>query len=130
MSEEAPAPASSEVRAWIGHSVDDLGGDRVGEARGLFVDAHNGEPTWLMVKLGRRGPLVVVPLRDCAGGGGGVWVAQEHGRIRSSPVVDPTRPLLREHELTICAHYGIGESVGRASEVANRPESSIASQPA
>ncbi len=50
--------------------------------------------------------------------------------IRSAPVVDPTRPLLREHELTICAHYGIGESVGRAAEVAGRPEGSVTSQPA
>ena len=42
--------------------------------------------------------------------------------MRSAPVVDPARPLLREHELTICAHYGIGEAVGRAAEVAGRPE--------
>ncbi len=42
--------------------------------------------------------------------------------IRAAPVVDPTAPLRREHELTICAHFGIGETVGRAAEVAGRPE--------
>jgi hypothetical protein len=44
-------------------------------------------------------------------------------------VVDPARPLLREHELTICAHYGIGERAGRAAEVMSRPEGSVTSQP-
>jgi hypothetical protein len=125
----AGAPALGEARAWIGHGVDDLGGSRVGEAQGLFGDAKSGEPSWLIVKLGRRGPLVAVPLRDCAAGGGNVWVAHGRDVIRSSPVVDPTRPLLREHELTICAHFGIGERVGRAAEVVGRAEGSIASRP-
>jgi len=119
-----------EARTWVGFTVGAFGGGRVGEARGIFADAESGEPTWLVVKLGRRGPTVVAPLRDCAAGGGCVWVAHERDAIRSAPVVDPTRPLLREHELTICAGYGIGEGVGRAAEVAGRPEGAITSQPA
>ena len=71
----------------------------------------------------------MAPLRDCAAAAGRVWIAQEREKIRSGPVVDPTRPLLREHELTISAHYGIGENVGRAAEVAGRPENSATSQP-
>jgi hypothetical protein len=49
--------------------------------------------------------------------------------MRDAPTVDPTRPLLREHELAICVHYGIGERVGRAAEVAGRPEGSVSAQP-
>jgi len=124
-------PSLSEARAWIGHRVDDAGGAGFGQVHALFADAGSGEPTWLIVKQGRfGGNLVVVPLRDCAGAAGRVWVAHPRDAIRSSPVVDPTRPLLREHELTICAHYGIGERVGRAAEVARRAEGSITSQPA
>ncbi len=132
MSEEIAAPPSLEqARTWIGNGVDDLGGASVGQVHGLFVDADSGAPTWLIVKQGRVKPtLVAVPLRDCAAAPGRVWIAQERETIRSSPVVDPTRPLLREHELTICAHYGAGENVGRASEVVGRPESSVTSQPA
>jgi hypothetical protein len=44
--------------------------------------------------------------------------------------VDPSRPLLREHELAICAHYGIGERVGRAAEVVERPKGSLTAKPA
>jgi len=131
---EAPAaalPGLDEVRGWAGHAVDDLGGASVGQVHGLFVDAVDGQPSWLVVRQGRmRGTLVAVPLRDCAAGAGRVWIAQERDAIRGAPVVDPTRPLLREHEVAICAHYGIGERVGRAAEVAGREPGSVTSQPA
>jgi hypothetical protein len=133
MGEEPAAslPSLGQARTWIGKAVDDLGGANVGRVHGLFVDADSSAPTWLIVKQGRVKPtLVAAPLRDCAAAAGRVWIAQEREKIRTAPVVDPTRPLLREHELTISAHYGAGERVGRAAEVAHRPESSVTSQPA
>jgi hypothetical protein len=124
------ASSPSEAKRWTGYGVDDSGGTGVGQAHGVFVDAQSGDPTWLIVKQGRFGrTLVVVPVRDCAAGADRVWVAHDGRAIRSSPVVDPARPLLREHELTICAHYGIGERVGRAAEVEGRAEGSVTSQP-
>jgi hypothetical protein len=54
---------------------------------------------------------------------------QEGERLASAPVVDPARPLLREHELTICSHFGVGEAVGRAAEVAGRPEGAVTALP-
>jgi hypothetical protein len=121
-----------EARKWRGCEVDDVDGAGVGEVHGFFVDALDGTPTWLIVKRGGRfnRTLVVVPLRDCAAGGARAWVAHRGEAIRKSPVVDPRRPLLREHELTICAHYRIGEQVGRAAEVAGREAGSVTSQPA
>jgi hypothetical protein len=131
MGEASPsAPTLSEAQRWIGHAVDDAGGSAVGGAHGLFVDLENGDPSWLIVKQGRfSATLVAVPLRDCAGGADRVWCAHAREAIRSAPVVDPTRPLLREHELTICAHYGVGESLGRAAEVRDRAEGSVTSKP-
>lgn len=128
--QSSPLPSLGEASGWVGHAVDDIGGAAVGQVHGFFVDAGGGAPTWLIARQGRvRGTLVAIPLHDCAGGGGRVWVAHRGDTIRTSPVVDPTRPLLREHELTICAHYGIGERVGRAAEVASRLEGSVTSQP-
>ena len=127
----APPPSLPQARGWIGHRVEEIGGARVGRVRGFFVDAESGEPSWLIARLGRfRGRLVAVPLRDCAAGAGSAWVAHESRAIRGAPVVDPTRPLLREHELTIAADYGTGEGLGRAAEVAGRKEGSVTSQPA
>jgi hypothetical protein len=123
---------------WTGWEIDEVGGAKVGSVHGFFADAASGEPAWLIAALSRGGlnfrrrpqRLVAIPLRDCAGGGGRVWTAHEREEIGTAPTVDPSRPLLREHELTICAHYGIGEKVGRAAEVKGRAEGAVTSQPA
>jgi hypothetical protein len=126
-----PLPSIAEATGWIGFEVDGIDGTGIGSAQGFFLDADSGRPTWLIAKLGRfAGRLIAIPLRDCAAAAGRVWVAHEREAIRGAPVVDPTRPLLREHELTICAHYGIGEKLGRAAEVAGRPEGAVTSKPA
>jgi len=115
---------------WVGFGVDEIDGDAVGRVHGFFTDARSGEPTWLVADLGRRrARLVAIPLRDCAAASDRVWVAHERKAIRAAPVVDPTRPLLREHELAICAHFGIGERVGRAAEVLGRAEGAVTSRP-
>lgn len=127
-----PARAStSEAMGWLGAELAELGGKAVGQVQGLYVDAEKGEPAWLIARLGRRrrARVVAVPFSCCAGAPFGVWVGQEADAIRSAPVVDPTRPLRREHELTICAHFGIGERVGRAAEVSSRPEGEITAAP-
>jgi hypothetical protein len=133
----AGLPGLAEAIGWAGFAVDDVGGARVGRVRGVFADAVSGEPAWLVVGLERRiallgrrrGRLVAVPLRDCAAAAQRVWTAHRRGALHTAPAVDPTRPLLREHELAICAHYGIGERVGRAAEASERPEGTITAQP-
>jgi hypothetical protein len=131
MPERARRPSAAEAMSWLGAEVAELGGDAVGQVQGVFVDADDGEPAWLVARLGRRrrARVVAVPFANCAGAPFGVWVAQEGDAIRSAPVVDPTRPLRREHELTICAHFGIGEKAGRSAAVAAREEGGITATP-
>lgn len=131
MSEPAGRVSAAEALGWLGAELAEIGGANVGQVQGLFVDADSGDPAWLIARLGRRrrARVVAVPFANCAGAPFGVWVAQEGDAIRSAPVVDPTRPLRREHELTICAHFGIGEKVGRAAEVAGREDGGITATP-
>ena len=131
MVEDARKLSTAEAMSWLGAEIAELGGVSVGQVQGIFVDADDGEPAWLVARLGRRrrARVVAVPFANCAGAPFGVWVAQEADAIRSAPVVDPTRPLRREHELTICAHFAIGENVGRAAEVAVRGEGDITATP-
>lgn len=128
---EAAMPALSEVARWVGADLSEAGGATVGKVEGFFVDSGTGEPAWLVARVGRRrhAKLVAVPLHDCAGAAFGVWVAQDAEALSTAPVVDPARPLRREHELTICAHFGIGEGVGRAAEVVGRPEGDVTASP-
>lgn len=129
--DELRKPSAAEAMGWLGAELAELSGNSVGQVQGFYVDADDGEPAWLIARLGRRrrARVVAVPLSNCAGAPFGVWVAQEADAIRSAPVVDPTRPLRREHELTICAHFGIGEKVGRAAEVVGREEGGITATP-
>jgi hypothetical protein len=131
MTEAAALPSATEAASWVGAELRDLEGAGIGEVHSLFVDRPSGDPAWLIARVGRRraARLVALPLRDCAGAAFGVWVAQEGERIAEAPVVDPTRPLRREHELTICAHFGIGEKVGRGFLVASRESGEVSAVP-
>lgn len=122
---------AAEAQGWVGADLAEMGGTAIGQVQGFYVDAESGEPAWLIARLGRRrrARIVAVPFSNCAGAPFGVWVGQETDAIRSAPVVDPTRPLRREHELTICAHFGIGEKVGRAAAVATRGEGGVTAAP-
>lgn len=124
-------PDLAEAIGWVGAEATDLEGSSLGQVQGFFVDSVSGDPAWLIARLGRRRGtrVVAVPLGGCAGAPFGVWMAYEGELIRSAPVVDPTRPLRREHELTICSHFGITEEVGRAAEVAGRREGEVTATP-
>ncbi|HEX8753273.1 MAG TPA: PRC-barrel domain-containing protein [Solirubrobacterales bacterium] len=132
MSEAATALALPEVLDWVGAEVAECEGATIGLVHGFYVDVAGGHPVWMVTKLGkRRGARVVaLPIGTCAGSASGVWTAFEAELVRHAPVVDPRRPLRREHELAVCAHFGIGEAVGRAAEVASRPEGEITAEPA
>jgi hypothetical protein len=132
VSEAGTPPSLAEVLGWGGFELDDRGGKAVGRVEGAYADSGAGNPVWLVVATGRRrrAKTIVVPLRECAAMPGRVWTAQERDAMLGAPTVDPTRPLLREHEVAICSHYGVGEQLGRHAEVAGRAEGSITAQPA
>lgn len=132
-------PGMAEALAWVGCELDDADGRRVGLVTGVYADAQSRVPVWLVVAVGgggrrllflrRRPKTAVVPLRECAAMPGRVWTAQGREAIRAAPAVDFNRALLREHEATICLHYGIGEAVGRHAEVIGRPGGSRSALP-
>jgi hypothetical protein len=130
-----PELALSEAIGWVGTPLADLEGETLGEVQSVYIDSTDHHPTWLVAKLpgGRRGRgerIVAVPVDMCAGAAGvGVWAAIDGSRLRAAPVVDPTRPLLREHELTICEHFGITGDLGRAGNVAELAEGAITAIP-
>jgi PRC-barrel domain len=128
----APPPSLAEALAWRGFELDDAGGKAVGRIEGVYADTGGREPAWLVVATGRRrrAKAVAVPLRECAAMPGRVWTAQSREAVLAAPAIDPSRPLLREHESAICAHYGVGERVGRHAEIAAQPEGATTAQPA
>jgi hypothetical protein len=132
VSEAGALPSLAEAAGWRGLELDDLRGDAVGRIEGAYADAESGQPAWLVVGVGRRrrAKSVVVSVRECAAMPGRAWTAAKREAMLGAPAVDPRRPLLREHEIAICEHYGIGEPVGRHAEVAGRPEGDVTAYPA
>ena len=65
MSELAALPTLEEAFEWIGAELTELGGKKVGEVIGFYLDDDSGEPAWLIARLRRRrgsGRVVAVPL--------------------------------------------------------------------
>jgi hypothetical protein len=130
-----PLPLGEAI-GWVGTPLADLEAEAIGEVQSVYIDSTSHEPAWLVAKLaptGRRGKgarTIALPVHICAGAAGvGVWAAVAGERLRGAPVVDPTRPLLREHELTICDHFGIPGDHGRAGAVADLADGAITSIP-
>jgi hypothetical protein len=136
MTERAPRrgvrrlPTLQQALRWIDDGVEDVGGSGIARVQAIFVDADGGEPVWVIAKLGRFGKAVAIPIHDCAAVAGRVWVPHQRDVVRGAPSVDPEQPFAREHELAICAHYGIHEGHGRAAEVAAREPGAVTARPA
>jgi hypothetical protein len=126
----AAPPPLEQALGWVGFRVDDAGGTRVGSVQSVYVDAGDGEPVWLLVRVGRFGKLTALPYAECADGAGRVWVAHERKTIRSAPAVGSGQPLTREDEVALCAHYLIGSERGRHAAIAKRPAKAVTSKPA
>ncbi len=122
-------PSLKEALGWLGFRVDDMNGARVARVEAIYVDAEDGEPAWVVVKVGRFGKVTAIPYGECADGPGRIWVA--HGRkvVRAAPEIQPGKPLTRENELELCDHYLIRPDRGRHEVVESRPEGSVTSEP-
>jgi PRC-barrel domain len=125
----APPPLK-EALGWIGFRVDDMNGTRLARVLSIYVDAADGEPVWVLVKLGRFGKVTAVPYADCADGPGRIWVA--HGRkvVRGAPSVSGGKPLTREEEVALCEHYFIRPDRGRHAQVESRTYETVTAKPA
>ena len=122
------AVARREAMAWVGAEVDDLDGATVGQVAGL-LRRRRQRRAGLADRPAR--PRAAAPARRRAaarlrrGPGRGLGRAGRRGAAHAPRSSTRRRPLRREHELTICAHFGIGERVGRAAEVAGRAEGAV-----
>lgn len=116
--------------AWVGWRLDDLGGSRTGSVECVYRDPSTGEPVWLGVRMGRFGHRSALPLSQCVGAAGRVWVPYERDEVRSAPRIDPGRPLRRDDELELLRAFGLAEDSERAKAIAGRPVGAETATPA
>jgi PRC-barrel domain len=107
------------ARECVGARVEEVGGVGVGRVQGVLVDADDGSPTWLVIKLGRIGRRCAVPARFVAAAAGKAWAAFPRSWIRGAAEIDPTDGLTAAEERKLLAHYGIPPADGRGADLAD-----------
>ena len=128
--DKASLPSIEDAIAWEGKQVDGLGNKSLGRVAGIHVDADDGEPRWVLIRLGPLAGCTAIPFEHVAEGAGRLWAAYERDWIREAPRFRPNESLTALQELELCAHWGIREGQGRAAEVAERDPDEITAVPA
>ena len=123
-------PSLDEAVAWEGKPIDGLESKTLGRVAGIHVDAEDGEPRWVLIRLGPLAGCTAIPFEHVAEGAGRLWAAYERDWVREAPRFRPTEALTALQELELCAHWGIGEGQGRAAEVAEQDADQITAVPA
>lgn len=129
---EPPAGSAYELadaRACVGARLEEVGGGKVGRVRGVLVDAGDGSPTWLVVKLGRIGRRAAVPARFTAAAPDRAWAAFPRSWIRRAAEIDPEGGLTPAEERQLLAHYGIPLEGERGRVLADRDPAEPSSIP-
>ncbi|MBA2524044.1 MAG: PRC-barrel domain-containing protein [Solirubrobacterales bacterium] len=127
---EEQSAALAEARACVGAKLDELGGAPAGRVDGVLVDALDGTPTWLVVRLGRFGRRVAVPYESAVLGVGHVWVPYPRETIRAASNLDPSSGLTTAEERELVTQYDIPETTSRPAALTDRPPEAQGSTPA
>jgi hypothetical protein len=130
MNEVAPLPSLIESLAWSGRRVDGMGGRALGRVAGIHVDADDGEPRWVVIRLGPLSGSTAIPFEHVAEGAGRLWAAYERDWVREAPRFRPGEPLTREGEIELCEHWGIRQGRGRSAEVEESKAGAVTAVPA
>lgn len=126
---EPQPPDAEAVRGWIGGRLHDLHGEAVGRVDGVLVDARDGVPSWLVVRLGRFGRRTALPLELVAAAAGALWVPLAREVIRSAPPIPGRARLSVEDERRLAGHLGVPAGSGRLARIADRDAGDPGSAP-
>ncbi len=100
-----------QVNTWMGRTVTDSGGSKVGTVSDVYVDVDvdSNVPDWLAVSTGLFGTKVsFVPVEGARVDGDRVVVAYDKDKIKDAPRTDADGSLSIEEERTLYAYYGRG----------------------
>ena len=128
--EKPRLPKLKDVEHWVGLRIDGIGNRTLGRVAGLHADAEDGEPRWVVIRLGPIAGCTAIPYEHVAEGAGRLWAAYEREWVREAPRFRPSEALTADNELELCAHWGIRESQGRSAELKKIDGEEISAVPA
>ncbi len=99
-----------QIATMLDHSVHDTNGNKIGDAKHVFLDAVTGQPEWVSVKTGLFGAKEsFVPLREATMVADHLEVPYAKDTVKEAPNadVDAGGALSADEEHRLYEHYGI-----------------------
>ncbi|MEU9300257.1 PRC-barrel domain-containing protein, partial [Streptomyces sp. NPDC048269] len=99
-----------QIATVLDHSVHDADGNKIGDAKHVFLDAVTGQPEWVSVKTGLFGAREsFVPLREATMVEDHLEVPYAKDTVKGAPNadVDAGGALSADEEHRLYEHYGI-----------------------
>jgi hypothetical protein len=119
-----------EAIEWLEMPVDGLGGKNLGRVAGIHIDATDGQPRWVLVRLGPLAGCTAIAVEHVAEVAERVWAGYERDAVQKAPRFKPEDSLTASQELELVEHFGSGKGRGRAAELAGRDPDEITAVPA
>jgi uncharacterized protein (TIGR02271 family) len=102
-----------DPRGWIGRTLVDNDGDKIGRIDDIYMDDDTGRPEWLAVSTGWFGNRVsFVPLAGATRKGDDLSVRYGKDQVKDAPNAEADGHLSPEEEERLYRHYGVSYSSG------------------
>jgi hypothetical protein len=115
---------NEHVEAWIGRTLSDASGHKIGRIDDVYIDDDTRQPEWLAVvpALLATG-IYFVPVRGATSSGNGVQVPFPKDRVKAAPSAGADGRLSRMEKGRLYAHYGysFAEERNRLQRSLDRP---------
>jgi len=99
---------SDAVTRFVGATVYDLAGDKIGKIHRVYVDRRTGHPKWASVRSGFFGSSEsLVPLIGARGSDGSVLVAVAKNIVKNAPPIAGGDRITALAVATLLRHYGM-----------------------
>ncbi|MBV8995912.1 MAG: PRC-barrel domain-containing protein [Pseudonocardiales bacterium] len=101
--------AAENLRDWLGHTVIDPDGHKIGVLEAVYVDTTSDEPSFITIKVGmiNRHRLVFVPVTGATVSPKTVRVPYPKKVVLGAPAIDTTGELAAAAEPEIFAYYDL-----------------------
>ena len=100
---------NASTQSWVGHTLLDNNGDKIGTVEQVYRDAETDDPTWAVVKSGMRRKERFVPLHDAyEGSDDTLRILATKDQVSDAPDVDDKDRLTPDEESRLHDHYAAG----------------------
>ena len=120
--EQTMQQTTHHIDSWIGQTLIDRDGEKIGEIKDVYLNAETERPEWLAVGTGLFGRRVsFVPLAGAEVTEEGVRVPYDDETVKGSPNAEPDDELGEEHGDSLYEHYGLVYGARREAPAAEQP---------